>query len=45
MSHMYFYLVQIYTIELNINGNINNVTKSLWGQYTVIHTSPGLEKY
>jgi len=24
-----FYLVQIYIIDLNINGNINNITKSL----------------
>lgn len=25
MSHMHFYLVQIYTLQLNINGNINNI--------------------
>lgn len=45
MSHIHFYLVQIYTIEISINGNINNITKSLWGHYTVICTSPRLEKY
>lgn len=38
-TKIHFYLVQIYILELNINGNINNITKSLWGHYTVICTS------
>lgn len=37
-TKIHFYLVQIYIVELNINGNINNITKSPCSHYTVIHT-------
>lgn len=41
-TKIHFYLVQIYIIELSINGNVNNI--NLWSRYTVTRTSIKEEK-